>query len=131
MGYRVLNKLSKFIKTHKNPNQPSSNNNVVYKIHCKDCDATWAKQKDKTRLKEHINNIKSSTLSVISEHKLNHNHEFDWNNTKILDSEPHYHKKLISEMIHIKEQKHGINLNNDTELLNDTYFDILDKLSKL
>jgi len=79
-----------------------------------------------------MNNIKStSTLSVVSEHRLNNNHEFDWNNTEILDSEPHYHKRLISEMMHIKQQKNGINLNNDTELLDDAYFDILDKLSKL
>jgi len=47
----------------------------------------------------------------------------------------HYHKRLISEMIHIKEQKNDINLNNlnlnnDTELL-DAYFNILDKLSEL
>jgi len=135
MGYRVLNKLNKFIKTHKDPNQPSGSNNVVYKIHCMDCDATYVgqtKRQLKTRLKEHMNNIKStSTLSVISEHRLNNNHEFDWNNTEILDSEPHYHKRLISEMIHIKQQKNGINLNNDTELLDDAYYDILDKLSKL
>jgi len=81
MGYRVLNKLIKFIKTHKDSNQPSSNNNVIYKIFYKDCDATYvAKQKRqlKTRFKKHVNNIKSlSMLSVISEHKLNHNHEFD------------------------------------------------------
>jgi len=110
MGYRVLNKLQLANSlTHKDPNQPSSNNNVVYKIHCKDCDATYVgqtKRQLKTRLKEHINNMKSSsTLSVISEYKLNHNHEFDWSNTKILDSESYYHKRLISEMIHIKEQK--------------------------
>jgi len=43
----------------------------------------------------------------------------------------YYHKRLISERIHIKEQKNGINLNNDTELLDDAYFDILDKLSEL
>jgi len=50
----------------------------------------------KTKLKEHINNIKSSsTLSVISEHKLNFDYEFNWNNTKILDLKSQYYKRLI------------------------------------
>jgi len=31
-------------------------------------------------------------------------------------------------MIHIKEQKVSLNLNSDTELLDDSYFDILNEL---
>jgi len=37
---------------------------------------------------------------------------------------------LISEMIHIKEQKNGLKLNKDTEMLDLSYFNILDKLTK-
>jgi len=33
-------------------------------------------------------------------------------------------------MIHIKEQKNGLNLNKDTELVNESYFNILDKFAK-
>jgi len=36
-GYRTLNNLRKFIKVHKDPNHFFSNNNVIYKIFCKDC----------------------------------------------------------------------------------------------
>jgi len=32
------------------------------------------------------------------------NHSFDWNNVSVLDSEPNYNKRLISEMLHIKER---------------------------
>jgi len=32
-------------------------------------------------------------------------------------------------MIHIKEQKVSLNLNSDTEFLDDTYFDILNELA--
>jgi len=53
----------------------------------------------------------------------------DWENFKILDIESNYRKRLISEMIHIKEQKHGINYNTDTELLDSAYYDILNELS--
>lgn len=67
--------------------------------------------------------------SVISEHIVKEKHSFDWEGTKILDFETNYHKRLISEMLHIKEQKEGLNSNKDTELLNDAYFDILEELT--
>ena len=66
--------------------------------------------------------------SVISEHITQHSHSIDWNNAVILDTEPRYYKRLISEMIHIKEQKNGLNLQKDTDLLHESYFDLLDKL---
>jgi len=53
----------------------------------------------------------------------------DWENAKILDFEPYYYKRLISEMIHIRKQKNGLNLKKDTELLKESYFDILDGLA--
>jgi len=34
-----------------------------------------------------------------------------------MDRESNYFKRIESEMIHIKEQKSGLNLNSDTELL--------------
>jgi len=33
-------------------------------------------------------------------------------------------------MLHIKEQANGINAQTDTELLDESYFDVLDSLSK-
>jgi len=64
-----------FVKTHKDKEQLSSNNNVVYKVSCKNCDASYVgqtKKQLKTRLKEHRNNIKldQSKHSVISEHTI-------------------------------------------------------------
>jgi len=41
MGYRVLNNLGRFIKVHKDANDLLTNNNVVYKISCKDCNASY------------------------------------------------------------------------------------------
>jgi len=34
-------------------------------------------------------------------------------------------------MLHIKEQANGINAQIDTELFDESYFDVLDSLSKL
>jgi len=46
-----------------------------------------------------------------------------------LDRESNYYKRTVSEMIHIKEQNISLNLNSETELLDDSYFDILDELA--
>jgi len=45
-----------------------------------------------------------------------------------MDRKYKFYKRTISEMIHIKGQKVGLNLNSDTELL-DSYFDIWNELA--
>jgi len=47
-----------------------------------------------------------------------------------MDRESNFYKRTVLEMIHIKEQKVGLNLNNDSELLDDSYFNILNLLLK-
>jgi len=47
-----------------------------------------------------------------------------------MDLESHYNKILISEMLHIKE-KNNINSQKDTKLLDESYFCLLDILSKV
>ncbi|EFN63809.1 hypothetical protein EAG_08598, partial [Camponotus floridanus] len=42
-------------------------------------------------------------LSVLSHHRLE-GHEFSWNNVKILDQDPLFLRRIISEMIHITRQ---------------------------
>jgi len=89
------------------------------------------KRKLNTRVAEHKNNIKkTSNHSVITEHRLEFHHDFDWANPKILDIEKHYNKRLLSEMINIKAQKNTINLQTDIEYLQHAYIDILNKLHK-
>lgn len=73
MGYRCLNRLSKFIKTQKDKSERAENNNVVYKIFCNYCNSSYVgqtKRKLRTRLKEHKANIKldPSKHSVLTEH---------------------------------------------------------------
>jgi len=50
-------------------------------------------------------NKRSGSPSVISIHRLELNHEINWNEIKILDCEPSYNKRLVSEMIYIKKQQ--------------------------
>jgi len=46
-----------------------------------------------------------------------------------MDRESNFHKRTVSEMIYIKKQKDGLNLNSDTELLDDSYF-ILNEMAE-
>jgi len=46
-----------------------------------------------------------------------------------MDRESNFYKRIVSEMIHIKEQNMVLNLNNDTELFDDSYSDILNELA--
>ncbi|KYM95315.1 hypothetical protein ALC62_14037, partial [Cyphomyrmex costatus] len=127
--YKPTNNLGGIIKTGKDKLNKFDNTNVVYKINCKDCDMSYVgqtKRRLRTRLKEHRDDLKkSNNNSVVSKHQLNCKHDIDWDNTAILDSEPVYFKRTISEMIHIKNQIHCLNLQSDTEKLPQMYFSII------
>jgi len=88
------------------------------------------KRKLNTRVTEHKNDINRNTRkhSVITEYRLDKNHEFDWDNPEILDKERYYYKRLISEMINIKSQRNALNMQPDTELLQQIYIEILNKI---
>jgi len=81
----------------------------------------------KTRIDEHRSHIRRNTnqSSVITEHRLEFSHDFDWNNVEILDEKIHFNKRIISEMIHIKKQSYSLNLQHDTDSLDSIYFDII------
>jgi len=133
LSYFSLNKLDRIIKSQKDSLPLSCNKNVVYKLSCKDCDSTYVgqtKRKLNTRVTEHKRDInkKNGKLSVISEHRLKNNHEFDWDNPMVLDRDKFYYRRLISEMINIKTQNNALNLQSDTEFLQPTYVEILNKL---
>jgi len=133
LAYRSLNKLDKFIKVQKDPLSNLQKKNVVYKIYCNDCDASYVGQMGrllKTRVGEHKNHIRRNTpsVSVITDHMVHHDHNMDWNNVEILDVEKFYHKRLVSEMLHIKRQKNGLNLQTDTDCLDRGYTSIFNYL---
>jgi len=107
-----------------------SNNNAIYKIFCNNAFYVGqTKRQVQTRIKEHTNNIRlePSRHSVITEHILEFNHSFDWKNIKILDYESNYNKRYLKCCI--KEQRHGINSQKDTECLDDSYFRLLNAIS--
>jgi len=71
--------------------------------------------------------VHANNLSVISKHKLEFNHDFDWSIPVILHNGKHVRKREIAEMFFIKKFDNTINLQKDTENLNNIY----DRLIKL
>ncbi|KYM95047.1 hypothetical protein ALC62_14318 [Cyphomyrmex costatus] len=132
MAFFSLNKLNCCIKAQKDRLGRMSKKNVVYKIHCKDCDATYVGQTKRTlntRIKEHKNDIRktSGNFSVVSEHRINFDHDFCWNDVEILDNERFSYKRQIAEMLHINLQNHSLNLQSDTEFLHHSYVSLLNE----
>jgi RecB family endonuclease NucS len=76
---------------------------IVYKMFYQ-CDVTYVGQTKRhlnTRIKEReINfNKRNGFFSVISHHRLEFSHDFDWNSIQILDKESSYNKRLVLEYL--------------------------------
>jgi len=110
LSFYNLNKLGDIIKAHKDILPKLLNKDIVYKLCCKNCDALYVGQTSrqvKTRISEfrtHHINRNTTTQFVITEHRLQFGHDFDWEDVKILDSERFLRKRLISEMMFIKRR---------------------------
>jgi len=134
MSYCSQNTLKKYIKRGKDNLKAFCQQDVVYKISCNDCEATYigqTKRKLGTRIQEHIKDInkKSGTLSVISNHRVENNHVINWDEVEIVDKERSYTKRIISEMIYIKKQTKGLNKQSDTDLLPDVYVPLIESFA--
>ena len=124
--YTIPKKLNSIIKRGKDRLALNKETNIVYRIDCENCDASYVGQTKRhleTRVGEHCKDIKkhSSNHSVVSKHRLHNNHNFKWSEPKILHRECNTRKREIAEMFFIKKQKDTINLQRDTENLNSVY----------
>jgi len=123
--FTVPRRLDILIKKGKDRLKDSQLTELVYKLNCKDCDKVYIGQTKRhmgTRIKEHLNNIKStSNHSVVTNHRLSYNHDFEWDKPNILHKEKNRKKREIAEMFLIKKFDNNINLQKDTENLNPIY----------
>lgn len=85
-----------------------------------DCQNTNVMLKTKKKIKK-----------VLPAHCHNNNHSMNWRVIKILDFEPHWYRRRVSEMINIHLQDSKINKNEDTKSLHNSYINVIDKLTQL
>jgi hypothetical protein len=103
-AHKPMAKMNSFFPRQTSTKDENSIKEVVYKIDCSDCHYVYYGQTEralKTRLKEHkraiVNNLPSSK---IAQHANNKGHEFNFNETKIVDREKDWHKRLFLEAWH-------------------------------
>ena len=83
-------------------------------------------------LEKEISNIMkvNDNDNVIVEHFKKTKHNFDWKNFKILDHEPSFGKRRISEMLHINIQDDPLNKKEDSQQLFKPYLHSLHKMRR-
>jgi len=106
LAFFSINKLGRIIKAQKDTLLPGFNKNIVNKLSGEDCDVTYVgqtKKKLNTRISEHRRDInkKPGKHSVITEHRINNNHEFKWDKKYLI-------KKILLQKIDIGNDKHQI-----------------------
>ncbi|GAA55914.1 hypothetical protein CLF_109359 [Clonorchis sinensis] len=88
VAYKPANTLRKTLSRPKGKLDPMTRNNVIYRIQCKDCDKRYIGQtgrKLSTRIHEHkLATERHDQFSLISVHKDQEGHEFDWSGVHIL-----------------------------------------------
>jgi len=83
LAFFSLHKLGRIIKAQKDTLPIVSNKNVMYKLSCKNCNATYVgqtKRKLATRVTEHMKDINkiTSNHSVVTNHRIEMKHDFEW-----------------------------------------------------
>ena len=109
--FRTLRRILSHLKDRIPDNDKS---NVVYKINCRDCDASCVgetKRALKTRVSEHRRAVENMDFSdsALAQHAWEHDHHIDRTNTCILGVESHYRSRLSREAIHIHRQPSSLN----------------------
>jgi len=120
--YNPLNKLYTPLKSKTSKNKKS---NVVYSIPCNNCPATYVgmtSQLLENRIKGHKYN---KNITALKKHEQTNNHTFNYSDTKVLENETNYHKRIIKEMIYIKKDKNSINDRTDIQNLSQIYHKII------
>ena len=98
----------------KDPVPLEQRNNIVYKYDCKDCEAVYFGESKRTlaeRTKEHNRAVRAADTRryETADHCWKYNHDFDWENEKIMDYEGNTTTRKIKETIHSLSNNNHIN----------------------
>ena len=98
----------------KDPVPLEQRNNIVYKYDCKDCEAVYFGESKRTiaeRTKEHTRAVRAADTRryKTADHCWKYNHDFDWENKKIMDYDTNTTTRKIKETIHSFSNDNHIN----------------------
>ena len=106
--FTIENTFQKIIfPTLKDKTQTKFKYNIIYEINCIQCNKKYIGQTCRflhNRLLEHARSIKNKeNKTALAEHAITNKHSFDFKNTKILDFENNFKKRLMLEMMYIQK----------------------------
>ena len=98
----------------KDPVPLEQRNNIVYKYDCQDSEAVYFGESKRTipeRTKEHTRAVRAvdTTRFETADHCWKYNHDFDWENKKIIDYETNTTTRKTKETIHSLSNDNHIN----------------------
>lgn len=123
-----VDSFSRFYTNLKTPLSKEKITHTVYKINCKDCNGVYvgqSKQYLENRIKAHIGSVtgKNSMASALKNHVISTGHSFNFeiNKIDILNKETNEKRRIILEMVRIKQEKNSVNDKRDTDNLSSHY----------
>ena len=100
--------------------------NAIYSIPCADCPLTYTgqtKQRFKKRKAQHQGMVRhGNRKNGIAVHSWDEDHKIDWENSKIIDTERDFRKRLIKEVLYInadnpsQEITHLMNIKKENDI---------------
>lgn len=103
----------------------------IYEIPCNNCDGKYIGQTMQylhKRINQHKNSVKHVTNcneTALSKHAKTEHHNFNFEQTKIIDKEQNNKSRMFLEMIHIKRNKNSINDRTDIQELSKIYNNVI------
>ena len=90
---------------------------LAYQISFRDCNAVYVGETGhsvRTRKREHVDAVKTfnTKKSALSQHVMDFDHRIDWDNVKILKSEPHAYRRRVAESFLINQKTRSCNVIN-------------------
>ena len=123
-SFQSKDTLRKALSKPKDIVEEERQNNIVYKIPCGDCPATYigeTKRSFETRAKEHARAVKNgdTNKNEIAMHCWTLGHKMNWDDKKVIDREKNWTARKIKETIHsIADNNH---FNNVSYILPDIW----------
>ena len=106
VAHKPIHKISGFFPRPKSKKDPVSATEVIYMIKCKDCEFAYYGQTEKslqTRIAEQRRAVgHNQQSSKIAQYANEKGHDFDFKNTKAVDKESDFHRRLFLEAWHLE-----------------------------
>lgn len=129
ISFKPARKVNEFFTKLKDPVPKDLRSDVVYSIPCKDCNLCYigtTAQSLRRRLQKHKSEVRlGNNTTALCSHALG-GHEFDFDNTKIIDYHQVYGKRMLLESLHIKRNlQNTVNRRADIAGVHNAYTGLL------